>query len=313
MDIVLLIVGLAGLWLGTDLTIHGSTSIANRLGLSEFTVGVAILSIGSDLPELTIAINGAIRNLQPGVSSSDVVIGSALGSALSQIGFVLGLVGLVVHLTLPRQIVCRHGSIMIGALIVLALVGIDGIVSRSEGAALVTIYIVYIIFLLTEKTRMCTNDASEQSLTVFRSWFFLLLGLGIVIAGAELTVRSATQVADALTINPAFVAIIIIGLGTSLPELSISVGAAVKKRNGLSVGNLIGSNVFDTLVPIGVAATISTLKFDRTMLCIDLPFLLLLSSIVLFFFARSRGLHKREAAIVLTLYCGYALLRISSA
>jgi cation:H+ antiporter len=164
MDIFLLLAGLAGLWLGTDLTLRGAISIASKLGMSEFIVGVAILSVGSDLPELSIAISAAVRNLQMG-QASDVVVGSALGSALGQIGFVLGLAGLLGYLTLPKHILYRHGSIMMGSLAVLALVGFDGTVSRIEGALLVTIYIIYFVFCSLKqqaRRRLTTVDRHYQ-------------------------------------------------------------------------------------------------------------------------------------------------------
>ncbi len=312
MNYLLLLAGLIGLWFGTNLTIRGAISIANKLGMSEFVIGAAILSVGSNLPELTIAINAGIRNLQIG-QGSDVVIGTALGSALGQIGLVLGLVGLSGYLTLPRQILYRHGSVMIGSLFVLALVGLDGIVSRAEGALLVSIYAVYFFFLLTESTKRDQADDREPMKISYKSWLYLVLGLGLVIGSAEITVRAVTHVADALNIEQSFVAIIFIGLGTSLPELSISLGAILKKRSGLSVGNLIGSNIFDTLILIGVAAAIARLDFNPTMLRVDLPFLIVLSGVVLIFFVRRKGLQKREAAIVLALYCGYAVVRLSIA
>ena len=108
MDIALLILGLAGLWFGTEVTIKGAVCIANRYGVSEFIVGVVILSIGSDLPELAIAIDAGFKNLAGG-NFSDVVVGSALGSSLGQIGMVLGVAGLLSLLTLPRGVVYRHG------------------------------------------------------------------------------------------------------------------------------------------------------------------------------------------------------------
>jgi cation:H+ antiporter len=312
MNYLLLLAGLIGLWFGTNLTIRGAISIANKFGMSEFVVGVAILSVGSDLPELTIAINGALINLDAG-QASDVVIGSALGSALGNIGFILGLVGLLGYMALPKQLVYRHGSIMMGSLVVLALVGFDGTVSRTEGALLITIYIIYFIFLLTETTSSKKTDNSGLPLLAYRSWFYLAVGLGLVIGSAEITIRAATHVADALNIEQSIIAIMVIGLGTSLPELSISLGAVLKKRSGMSAGNLIGSNIFDTLVPIGVAGVISELHFDAKMLRVDLPFLFVLSGVVIIFFATKRGLQKHEAAIVLALYCGYAVLRISNA
>ena len=310
LNFLFLLLGLAGLWLGTDLTIRGAVSVAKILRIPEFIVGVAILSVGSDLPELTIAISGAVQNLQGG-STSDVIVGSAIGSSLGQIGFVLGIVGLVGYLTLPKHIIFRHGGVMMGALVVLALVGMDGTVSRTEGASLVTIYLVYFASLFTEKSPLKEPGDTESSSKAFRSWFYILFGLAVVGASAEMTVRAATQVSDAMNIEQSLVAIIVIGLGTSLPELSISLGAIMKKRTSLSVGNLIGSNIFDTLMPVGVAAAISTLHFDAKMLRFDLPFLFVLSGLVLFFFVHKKGLQKTEAATILALYCAYVLLRLS--
>ena len=127
----------------------------------------------------------------------------------------------------------------------------------------------------------------------------------MVIASAEVTVRSVTHVADVLNIQQSVIAIIIVGLGTSLPELSISVAAIVKNRSGLSVGNLIGSNIFDTLMPIGVASAISGLDFDAKMLRGDLPFLLALSALVLIFLAKKKrapeARRSNRAGIVLRL------------
>jgi len=311
-DVLFLIAGLAGLWFGTDLTIRGAISVANRFGIPEFIVGVAILSIGSDLPELTIAISAAMQNLQ-GALTSDVVVGSAIGSSLGQIGFVLGLVGLLSYLTLPRYIIFRHGGVMMGSLVVLALVGLDGTVSRTEGASLVMIYVIYFASLFSEKGSLSKEVDGDVPLSAFRTWFDLVFGLGVIMASAELTVHAATEAAELLNIEQSFVALIVIGLGTSLPELSISLGAIRKKRTSLSVGNLIGSNIFDTLIPVGVAGVISGLQFDSRMLRFDLPYLFVLSAIVLFFFVRKKGLQKSEAIIVLALYCGYALVRIGSA
>ena len=118
MDLLLLIAGLAGLWFGTEITIRGAVSISSRLGISEFVVGVAVLSVGSDLPELAIAIDGAIKNIV-GEGASDVVVGTALGSYLGQLGLVLGCAALILNLTLPKGIALRHGGALIGSLVLL--------------------------------------------------------------------------------------------------------------------------------------------------------------------------------------------------
>ena len=110
MDFLLLIAGLAGLWLGTELTIRGAVDLASRLGVTEFVIGIVVLSVGSDLPELAIAIDVAIKEINNG-GVSDVVVGSALGSSLGQIGFVLGVAGLMAFLTLERKTILQHGAI----------------------------------------------------------------------------------------------------------------------------------------------------------------------------------------------------------
>jgi cation:H+ antiporter len=303
-----LLFGLAGLWFGTELTIRGAVTVASRLGVSEFIVGVAILSIGSDLPELAIAIDGAIVNLGSG-DASDVVVGTAIGSSLGQIGFVLGVASLFSYLTLPRSVVFQHGSVLVGSALLLGVFGFDGAVSRTEGLALLVVYAIYFSALFGERRRSAESEG--EGLKTARAWLYLLVGLAIVVVCAELTVGGAIAVAAALDVSEAFVAVIIIGLGSSLPELSISVGAAIRGRARMSVGNLVGSNIFDTLVPVGAAAFISTLRFDGSLLRYDLPFLLLLTLVVLVFFMRKRGIQKGEAVIVLALYGGYLLLKVS--
>ena len=309
MDFALLILGLAGLWFGTEVTIRGAVSAAKRFGVSEFIVGVVILSIGSDLPELAIAIDAGLKNLAGG-DYSDVVVGSALGSTLGQIGFVLGLAGLLALLTLPRGVVYRHGATLLGSLLMVALFGYDGVVTFTEGFALLLVYAIYLVALLNE---VSTSDGEGHSDTMplWRSAVYLVIGLGIVVGSAELTVSSAVSVARLLGLSDAVVAIILIGLGSSLPELTISIAAILKGHHRLSVGNLIGSNVFDTLVPIGVAAVIAPLSFDQGMLRFEVPYLGFLTAAVLFFFLYKRGIQRWEAAVILAIYCIYVFVKLT--
>jgi cation:H+ antiporter len=311
MDIVLLILGLAGLWFGTEVTIKGAVSVAKRYGVSEFVIGVAVLSIGSDLPELSIAIGAGLKNLVGG-DYSDVVVGSALGSSLGQIGFVLGFVGLLSYLILPRAVVYRHGSTLLGSLALVALFGFDGTVTFTEGAALLLVYAIYLVALLNEVN--VSNEMEQTGVLPFwRSLLYLASGLAIVVGSAELTVSSTVDVARELGLSESFVAVILIGLGSSLPELSISVAAVSKGHHRLSVGNLIGSNVFDTLVPIGAAAVIAPLRFDAGLLRFETPYLFFLTAVVMYFFLRKRGIQRWEAAVVLGLYCAYVMIKLTGA
>ena len=305
----LLVLGLAGLWYGTELTISGAVSVAKRLGVSEFIVGVAILSVGSDLPELAIAVDGAIRTATDG-DASGVIVGTAIGSTLGQIGLVLGISALLAYLTLPRYTVWRHGAMLLGSIVLLALVALDGYVTAVEGWVLVVSYLIYFVALWTDAGKH-DPGTGEQLQPLWKSLLFLIVGFVIVVGAAEVTVSSAILLANQLQISEMIIAILLIGLGTSLPELSISVGAVLRGKTRMSVGNLVGSNIFDTLVPIGVAAAISGVTVERGILVRELPFLFVLSAVVLFFFIRVRGVQRREAVVVLLMYGAYVGYKVT--
>lgn len=310
LEALALFAGLAGLLYGTELTIRAAVSFADRFGMPEFVIGVGLVSIGSDIPELAIAIDAAIKNIQSGDTSS-VVIGTAVGSALGQIGFMLGLVGLFGFLIVPKRVIYRHGGILLGSIVLLALVGLDGFVSRAEGASMIIVYLVYLAYLTTEKSDVGAINEEGPMLSGARATVYLLFGIAVVCGSAELTVQAAIRLAEALNVHQSLVSIFLIGLGSSLPELSISIAAVLKRRIHLSLGNLIGSNTFDTLVPIGAAAAISTLDFDRMHLVLDVPALFVVSLVVLFFLVWDRGLRRPEAIAVISIYLAYAYVRVA--
>jgi cation:H+ antiporter len=169
--------------------------------------------------------------------------------------------------------------------------------SFFSGSSALT-YLVYLWLLLSDKDSLTPKEGTASSLPLGTSWLFVVVGLGVVIASAELTVSAASNVARVLEIEESFI--------------SICIGAVIKRQSRMSVGNIIGSNIFDTLVPVGVAATISGISFDFNMLTRDLPFLFALSVLVLIFFWRKRGIQRYEATIIVTAYCAYVLIKFST-
>jgi cation:H+ antiporter len=308
MDFLILVAGIAGLWLGTELTVGGALAIARRHRLSEFFVGLVILSIGSDLPELAVAVDVGIKGLF-GKDTSGVVVGTSIGSVVAQISFVLGVAGLLHLLTLPRAYVVKHGAVLLGATALLFLVAHDGGVSRSEGLILVTLYVIYVVTLMNGEN---APDEVPGQLAEggWQSWLLLLAGLATVIISSDVTVNSVIKIAHILGISEALISVLIIGLGTSLPELSISISAVLKKKTQMSVGNIIGSNILDTLLPIGLAATISHVTFEKQLLYFDLPFIFVLTVIVLGFFYTRRGVKRPEAVVILGLYLAYVAVKL---
>lgn len=308
MDFFLLTAGIIGLWLGTELTIGGALAIARRHNFSEFFVGLVILSIGSDLPEIAVAVDAGLKGLM-GQDASGVVVGSSIGSVIAQIGFVLGLGGLISYLTLPRDFVFRHGAVLLSATALLFLVAYDGVVTRNEGLILITFYTLYVIALMNGG-----NKPEEEPEMIagggFRSWLLLGVGLTTVVLGSEVTVSSVVSIAKTFHISEALIAVLIIGLGTSLPELSISISAIFKKKTQMSVGNIIGSNILDTLLPIGIAAVISTVNFERSLLYFDIPYIFVLTSIVLGFFITRNGVSRPQGIVILSVYGIYVGIKL---
>jgi cation:H+ antiporter len=192
------------------------------------------------------------------------------------------------------------------------VIGLDGVISRAEGGVLVASFVVYLILLFGEENVLKKVRDGKRT-PMFKTWLLLLVGLGMIVGGSELVVRPALALASAWGVTQSFVGIVIVGVGTSLPELVISLGAVMRARGRMSVGNLIGSNILDVLLPIGLAALISPLRLDRSLMLFDLPILFVLSGLVFLFFLRKRGLQHREAAVLLACYSGYILLKMVEA
>ena len=190
------------------------------------------------------------------------------------------------------------------------LVGLDGMVGRSEGLILITFYVVYVIALVAGG-KPPDHEHDAFAFGGWRSWLLLTLGLATVIIRSDFTVKSVVSLAEAFEVSQAIIAVLVIGLGTSLPELSISIAAILKQRTELSVGNIIGSNVLDTLLPVGIAAVLSPVWFERSLLVFDLPYVFILTTCVLLLFAIRKGLGRAEGIAVLAIYASYVAIKLT--
>ena len=311
MDIVFLILGVLGLWLGTELTVRGASRIAKRLNWSELFIGLTILAFGTDLPELAVAMKGAINNYH-GIDSSGVIVGNAIGSSICQISIVLGIAAILHYLRVGKIQIRFIAVELIGSILLLVIVAIDGVLTWNDGAILVISFFIYILtnFQREKKRRQKKQEKPlPASGAVFSQIMILLIGLLIVGFSSELTIDIALGIADSWGVGQTFVGAILLGLGTSLPELAISVNAVVKKKTDLSVGNVMGSNIFDLLIPTGVSSLIADISIDPQILAFDIPTLFLISIIVLWFLQRKRGIQRWEGIVLVQLYIIYAILK----
>ncbi|MEO9485232.1 MAG: calcium/sodium antiporter [Ekhidna sp.] len=309
-DLGFLLLGIIGLWLGTELVVRKAIILTQRFNVSSVFIGLSILAFGTDLPELIVAINGAIHNYQ-GIESSGVIVGNAIGSSISQISIIIGLTA-IIHFLAAGKIQIRQLAVeLIGAIILLALVAFDYVITWNDGAILIIAFLIYFITHLNRERTNKIEKVEEKSilLNTTSHILILILGLGIVILSSELTINRALKLANTWDVDQSFIGAVIIGLGTSLPELAISISAILKNKPGLSIGNIIGSNIFDILIPIGISSLISNIYIEPSILLFDMPFLLFISIVVIYFLSKKKGLQKKEGLGLSILYLVYVFLK----
>lgn len=308
-DFALLGLGLIGLWLGAELTIRGALNVAEHFKLSQVFIGLTIVAFGTDLPELFVIVSGAISRLG-GLETSGVVIGETIGTSMTQIGLMLGLAALAGTLTVTKKTLTRDGFVMVGATMLFFLMALDGAITRIDGAILVVLYLVYLGSVFREEKE---RDKSKRtrSMKVWWSGLSLLGGLVVLYFASKATIDSAVAISTAFGISQAFIGVLIVGPGTSLPELATAITAARKKAGALAVSGLIGSNTFDILFALGIGSAISGFAVSRTLNYFDLPALLLMSLLVVALFWKKLNIEKKEGALLVTVYAGYMILKIT--
>jgi cation:H+ antiporter len=310
LDLLLLICGLAGLWIGSEVLIRAAISLTDRFNVSDAVIGMFVLAIGTDLPELFIAFDASFRSLA-GEDLSGIVIGSAVGSAIGQLALVFGVAGFIGFSPRPWRLALRNSVFLFGALILLLVFSLDGLITRGEGWVLMATYGAYLCTLVFWQTANEEPEDNEITISMAKAITYLVIGFTVLLLAAELTVVSATNFAADVGLSNLGVSAVIIGLGSSLPELSVSIIALLKNRGGLSVGNLLGSNVLDSLLVPGLGAAISPLAIPASVLWLDLPVLAVVTLLVLgFLYLSPRGIQKIEASLLLVIYTSYALTRV---
>jgi cation:H+ antiporter len=211
----------------------------------------------------------------------------------------------MLHTTMDN--IKRHGSVALLSLVLLFIVGFDGGISRIDGFILVAAFVLYLLLIARGDNGEEVPDIPDHRMWQAVAW--LIVGLVVLSFSADLAVDSVTDLAAKWGVSEAVVAILILGLGTSLPELSLAVEAIRRQRHELTVGNLVGSNIFDTLVPIGVAGVIAPMTFKQTFLLFDIPMLLLVTALALALLGIKPGLVRWRALILIAVYTGYAVAR----
>jgi cation:H+ antiporter len=308
-ELFLLLVGILGLWLGASLAVKSMENIAGYFRISGLFIGLTIASIGTSIPEIAVSITGALDRLG-GLETSGLVIGDIIGSALNQITLLVGIVAFFGILKITKREWRRDGSMLLASVGLVFLILLDGIVTRSEGVLMIVVYLLYFFNLIREEKVYSKVQGKRPEVHIFWDIMYMVSGLLLVFLSANFVVLNGEILATTLGVSDALIGIFIIGLGTGLPELAISLYAFKSREYGISVGNLIGSNIADLLLSFGAGAAISGFIVDRAFIAIDLPVLFAVTIFMLFLFRTDFTLKKKEGLFLIASFLVYAAAKI---
>jgi len=308
MHFFLLAFGLFFLWLGAELIVKGSQNISEHFKISSVFLGLTIVSLGTSLPEIAVSVSGAFDRLA-GIETSDLVMGNIIGSALNQITILIGIIGLVSILYVEKKQLYRDGIMLLFAILLVIILTIDFKVTFIDSIILIIFYGIFLFTLFKEEKVREKFKLFPPKMHLVYDVGRLLLGIVILYFAAGLVLDNGKTVAEMYGIAESTVGIIIIGLGTGIPELVVSLTALRKKAIGLSLGNLLGSNITDLLFSLGAGTLISQLDVKKSLLVFDLPVLFVVTIVTLLFFRTKEKLERKEALVLLGIFAVYVTLK----
>lgn len=321
LQIVLLIAGFFALVKGADLFVDGSSSLAAIFKVPSIIIGLTIVAMGTSAPELAVSTSAAING------SNEIAVSNVVGSNLFNLLMVLGVCALIKPLPLDDIIRKRDFpfSIIVTVLLFAALgVGVlkstdfatvkmsDNVttLARWMGIGLLVIFAVYMIVLIRSAIKNKTEGESVKQMSPLKSVLYVLIGIALIVAGGHFVVESAKYIAAAFGMSETLIGLTIVAVGTSLPELVTSVVASRKGENGLAVGNVVGSNIFNLLLILGVSSTIHPISVNFASM-VDFV-ILIATSILVYIFALTKKINRVEGIVMVLVYVAtvvFAVLR----
>jgi cation:H+ antiporter len=306
MHIIIFLIGLTTLYFGSEWLVKGSSRLAKSLHIRPIIIGVTIVAFASCAPEAAVSLVAALKK------NSDIALGNILGSVIANIGLVLGISAIVSPLRIQLSLIRKELPIMMGATILFYLMALNLSIGFLEGLLLfvgIILFVTYSVFQgLREKNK---NQLVEKEYGKFlnakknkRIKFILLslVGIILIIGGANLLIKSAIFIAQKIGVSELIIGITLVAVGTSIPELAISAVAAYRKEADISVGNIIGSNIFNIFFVIGAVAMIHPLSVEKTILGFEFPAMLLFSLLLIWMMKTNLTLSRTEGVILLGLY-----------
>jgi cation:H+ antiporter len=324
LNLFLCAIGFVMLYYGAEWLVKGSSSLARSLGVSPIVIGLTVVAFGTSAPELVVSLISSIKG------KSMIAVGNVVGSNICNIALVLGMAAALRPLTTDRSVVKRDIPIMLGISLYLLMITFDSKLGRFDGATLfggIILYTFFNYYIAMKEPKQessgeiaaSQSDLEEIGYVASRQKQIVLILVGIVgvVAGAQIVVESAVKIMTVLGVSEKFIGLTIVAFGTSLPELATSVVAALRKEMDISVGNLVGSNVFNIMSVLGAASLVRPIPipggFVDSGLVIDYGVMMFTSFLPWLMMRKASTVTRRDGFILLFCYVGYIVYLIIKA
>jgi len=307
LDVALLVAGAAFLYLGGDQLVDGSVELARALGMAPMVIGLTVVAFGTSAPELAATLVAAFRG------NPEIAFGNVVGSNIANLGLILGVAALIRPLEADAKFLWREVPVMLVASLLLTWLMWDGEIRRLGGLFLLVLIVPYLGYLLLTDRRETARVRAEFDVEYgaanrpSSAWALGRVALGIVllVLGAHSLVEGAVGLARLLGVSERVIGLTVVAAGTSLPELASAVAAALKREGDILLGNIIGSNVFNTLVIFGSTALTAPVLVPPAGARLDLLMMLAISLLIWPFLASGKRLRRSEGLVLLLVYVGY--------
>lgn len=300
MAIIQLVAGFVLLYFGGDWLVNGGVALARRYRISSLVIGMTIVAFGTSAPELLVSMMSSIKG------SAGIAMGNVIGSNIANIGLILGLTALLCPIPTQNRKVSANGLVMILASLLVLVFSLNNGLSRVEGLVLFAGIILFTVLSIrlgrTKKEDAITDTETQvKEMSVLAALMLIALSCAMLAFGADFMVDGATTVAQALGVSDKVIGLTVVALGTSLPELAASIAAAIKKEMDISIGNIIGSNIFNLMCVLGVSASIRPIQFDYTQYRMDFVIMMAFSAglIILIQPWKAQGRLSRISGIIM--------------
>jgi len=303
LEILYVVIGVAMVLYGADRLTEGAASLARRMKVPEIIIGLTIVAAGTSAPELFVSVVSALNG------TPDLAVGNVVGSNTMNAMLIVGVAAMVAPMTISRSTVRKDIPFSVGASLLLLLLAFDSYLGLVDGLLLLAGFAIFMTYTLMQARQGNGAESAADATTVaprspWLSAGFIVLGLVLLVSGSDLFVSAASNIATQMGVSEGVIGLTVVAGGTSLPELATSVVAARKGQSAIAIGNVIGSNVFNILLILGLTATISPLPIEG-ITSVDMG-VMLLSVVLVWLFSRTRYTVERwEGASLVVGYLAY--------